>query len=162
MEYITQKREAANIMQSAFGKRKRKKTPTSYKNTFWGMKDLISTDESSLCFFYHLAKKMRFLKKHFLKQIIPLLGFLSSEREGILSTYIHSARSCPQFAWKILWDKVCSYQVLDSLGKSNLKIIFMIWKQEIIKKHKIKFKIQTSMNKRVRKAKGFQRAWRIW
>lgn len=65
MEYVTQKREAPNIMQSAFGERK-KKPPSSYKNTFFGLKDLISADESSVCFFTTLPKNEVF-KKAFLE-----------------------------------------------------------------------------------------------
>lgn len=85
MEYITQKREAPNIMQTAFGERRKKNTHFLQKH-FFGMKDFISTDESSLFFFLPPSQKMRFLKKYFLKQILPLLGFPSSERKGILST----------------------------------------------------------------------------
>lgn len=88
--YYSEKKQ--QICSLSLGKEK-KKHPFLIK-TLFGLKDLISSDESSL-WFLPFSQKVRFLIKHFLKQILPLLGFLSAEREGVLSTYIHNTRSCP-------------------------------------------------------------------
>lgn len=76
-------------------------------------------------FFKSVSQKMRFFKKHFLKQNLPLLGFLSSDREASWMV-ISTGQKLPQFAWKILWDKIRNHQVSGSSGKSNLNTVFMI------------------------------------
>lgn len=106
------------------------------------MKDLISTDESSLCFFYHLPKSEVF-KKAFL-EANSSSAWVSVIWERRRPKHLRvQCQKRSQFASC----KICNYQVLDSLWKSDLRITFMIYKQEMIKKQKIKFETQILMNK---------------
>lgn len=89
--YYSEKRSTKYYAVWLWGKKK--KHPLLIKTLFWD--EGFDFNWWIITVFLPLSQKMRFLKKHFLKQILPLLGFPSSERKGILSTYIHSARSCP-------------------------------------------------------------------